>query len=55
MLSSARQGKDIGELNVSAFGFLKQTECNSLGFQHASLICHELQVLPVCSESWLDK
>lgn len=53
MLASGRQGKDIRELNVSAFGFLKRTERNSLGFQHASLICHE--VLSVYPESWLDK
>lgn len=39
---------------MSAFGFLKRTEHNTLGFQHATLIYHELQVLTVCPEIWLD-
>lgn len=47
MLASGRNGGDIRELTASAFGFLKRFERDSLGSQHASLVCHELQVLLV--------
>lgn len=43
-LVSRSTGKGIGGLNVSAFGFLKPVKHNRLGFQHAGVICHELEV-----------
>lgn len=56
--------KDVGQwktrkrdwrVNVSACGFLLQNEL-SLGFQHTSLICHELQVLSICPQKaeWIN-
>lgn len=54
MLASGRNGGDIRELTASAFGFLKRFERDSLGSQHASLVCHELQVPLVRPKSCLD-